>query len=59
MERPVNDKSLWNGVCLVGFGSHARLKLLPAINSAGIDSINIVTSKFGLRLPEYGCFRVG
>ena len=56
MESPVNDKSLWNGVCLVGFGSHARLKLLPAINSAGIDSINIVTSKFGLRLPGVRVF---
>ncbi len=50
MGKEVNNSRSWDSACIVGFGSHAEFKLLPALKKAGIKLGGVVTSKKDLKI---------
>ncbi|MDA7809133.1 Gfo/Idh/MocA family oxidoreductase [bacterium] len=57
MEKPINYRAAWEGVCLVGFGRHARDKLLPGLHAAGLKATGIVSAKPYLDMADVQLFR--
>lgn len=43
MGSQIDNNSSWNNVCIIGLGGHAQNKLLPALQSSGLQVVGIVT----------------
>ena len=46
----------WDCSCIIGFGNHAKSKILPALENVGIKIGGIVSSKDQLMLPGVEIF---
>ena len=50
MEKEVIINRSWESACIVGYGTHAELKLLPSLKNVGINVDGIISSKPDLRV---------
>jgi hypothetical protein len=48
MENQINRNSSWNSVCVIGLGGHAKNKLIPGLEAAGLQVAGIVSRNLAL-----------
>ena len=46
----MNNNKSWKSACIIGFGAHAELKLLPSLKNVGINVDGIISSKHDLKV---------
>ena len=46
----MNINRSWDSTCILGFGAHAELKLLPALKEVGLNIGGVVSSKSDLKI---------
>tara|TARA_B100001939_G_scaffold287165_1_gene257604 strand:+ start:33301 stop:34263 length:963 start_codon:yes stop_codon:yes gene_type:complete len=56
MEKKVNINRSWDSTCILGFGAHAELKLLPALKEVGLNIGGVVSSKSDLKISGVKIF---
>ncbi|MAD48442.1 MAG: hypothetical protein CMQ53_03705 [Gammaproteobacteria bacterium] len=50
MEKKMNHSSKWDSACIIGYGGHAKTKILPALQKAGIDIVGVVSRNPSLNI---------
>ena len=56
MENQINHNLSWDGVCVIGLGGHAKNKLLPGLEAAGLQVVGIVSRNPALTISGVQTF---
>lgn len=56
MENPINHNLSWDGVCIIGLGGHAKNKLIPGLEAAGLKVIGVVSRNPALAMSGVQVF---
>ncbi|MDB9904186.1 Gfo/Idh/MocA family oxidoreductase [Oceanospirillaceae bacterium] len=55
-ENQINRNLSWDGVCIIGLGDHAMNKLVPGLESAGLQIIGVVSRNPALAILDVQIF---
>lgn len=55
-ENQINHNLSWDGVCVIGLGNHAKKKLIPGLEAAGIPVVGVVSRNPALAMTDVQLF---
>ena len=55
-ENQINSNLSWDGVCVIGLGNHAKNKLIPGLEAAGLQVIGVVSRNPALAISDVQMF---
>ena len=55
-ENQINRDLSWDGVCVIGLGNHAKNKLIPGLEAAGLPVIGVVSRNSALAISDVQIF---
>jgi len=56
MEKQINHNLPWDGVCVIGLGGHAKNKLVPGLEAAGLKVVGVVSRNPALTMSGVQVF---